>query len=406
MSPGANIYRRFAALALASCLLAAAVPPPAFAKVAPPRIGAPAATIKTRAGVPLWNRKPHQERRVASTIKLLNALVVRDRARMGESVRVSRKAANVAEGGVGLVAGQRVTVRQLLNMMLIASANDAAEALAIHIAGSEKAYVRLMNAKAKELGLKDTRAADPHGLSKRERSSADDLAVIARHVLADKELAKIVRKKSVRVPIKGGGSWTEGSTFRAMNGYRGLTGVKTGFTNPAGYCFVASAKRGDVELVAVVLGTGSNAERFGQARRLLDWGFKNTHSRQLITKETTMSVVPTGYGRLPIVVVHPSKTVKMALLDGSPKVTRTIETPSPVRLPVFRGQRVGTLELRQGNRTLTRVPLLVAEDVAAPPPPPIKAGPAAVVGSGANEERPQSILQTLYSGVLQFTSRL
>ena len=148
----------------------------------------------------MWSHNPTARRRVASDIKMLTALVVRDHTRLDDVVVVPRQVKQVWSGGVGLVPGQRLTVRQLLNIMLIPSANDAAEALAIHVGGTEKRFVALMNAKAKALGLTHTVAADPHGLGKHEHSTAHDLSVLAHEVLSDRILRAIVRQRSVAVP--------------------------------------------------------------------------------------------------------------------------------------------------------------------------------------------------------------
>jgi len=172
MSVFDRMGRTIAALGLTAALLLSAAPVPALATIAPPSISAPSALITTMDGTVLWSRAPMTRRAVASTIKMLNALVVRDSVNMTEVVTVARKASDINNGDVHLLTGQKSTVRQLLEMMLVASANDAAEAVAIHIAGTEKRYVALMNAKAKELGLTRTIAVDPHGLSERERSTA------------------------------------------------------------------------------------------------------------------------------------------------------------------------------------------------------------------------------------------
>jgi D-alanyl-D-alanine carboxypeptidase (penicillin-binding protein 5/6) len=255
-------------------------------------------------------------------------------------------------------------------MMLVASANDAAAALAIHVSGSEKAHVRAMNKKAAALGLKHTKAIDAHGLSKREHSSAGDLAIIGRRVLANPTLRKIVRMRSVAVPRRGGGHDHYRSTNRLLGSYRGMQGVKTGFTNPAGYCLVGSAKRGKIELVGVVLGAGSNAGRFAEMRKLLDWGFAHTHMRTLVSRDATIGVTPTSVeSSKTVIVAHPSKTVEMALLDGSSKVKRVVKKPTVLTLPVKAGQRVGTAEFYQGSTRIATVPLLSVVSVSRPATP-------------------------------------
>lgn len=260
------------ATTLALSVLIALSPSVAMAASAPVRV--PSALVMTMDGSQtIWARRTTVRRPVASTIKMLNALVVMENASLDETVTVTRKAARINDGDVGLYAGQRLTVRQLLQMMLIASANDAAEALAIHIAGSEKAYVGMMNAKAASLGLTRTHAVDPHGLSKKERSCAADLVILARNVMADPVLRDIVSKKRVKVPRRNGRVVTYRSTNKLLGRYTGIEGVKTGYTRPAGFCLVSVAKRGDVELVAVVLGAKSNPGRFSEMRKLLDYGF-------------------------------------------------------------------------------------------------------------------------------------
>ena len=317
--------------------------------------------------MPLWSRNSTAKRRVASTIKMLNALVVRDRTRLTEVVTVPRAAAAIDNGDVGLVTGQRLTVHQLLSLMLVASANDAAEALAIHIAGSEKSYVALMNAKAKSLGLKNTTAADAHGLGKREHSTADDLSVLARRVMADPVLRAIVAKRTVAIPQPRGKPVVVASTDWLLGAYRGMEGVKTGFTDPAGYCFVGAARRGDVELLGVVLGASSVDARFSEMRKLLDWGFAHAHRRRVVSQEETIGVMPVGVDVRHRVIVHPVRSVSITLLDGGPPLAERLSFGA-VRLPLRAGHRVGTLDVFQGKALLASVPLIVLVDVPAPAP--------------------------------------
>ena len=331
------------------------------ATLPPPSTTAPAAMIITVDGVPLWSRSGQSQRAVASTIKMLNALVVRKNASFDETVVVTAKAAAIDDGDVGLVTGQKLTVAQLVDMMLVASANDAAEALAIHIAKTESRYVALMNAEADRLGLSQTHAADPHGLSKRERSSARDLAILARRVLADPVLRKVVRKQSVLVPHPGKKPTALRSTYHLISGYAGIEGVKTGYTRASGFCFVGAAKRGGVELVGVVLGAKSNSDRFVQMRKLLDWGFAHTHVRTLVTNATLVAVTlgddddPTSADT---VLARPARAVSMALLDGGSAVALRVRASSVAREPVVAGQQVALLDLYLGKRLLATVPLL------------------------------------------------
>jgi D-alanyl-D-alanine carboxypeptidase (penicillin-binding protein 5/6) len=364
MKERGHAARHAIALTLAAALALSTLPAAAFASVAHPVITAPSALLGTMGGTALWSRRPLSRRAVASTIKMLNALVVRESADLTEVVTVPRKAAAIDDGDVGLVAGQHVTVRRLLEMMLVASANDAAEAVAIHIAGSESRYVALMNAKAAALGLTHTHAIDPHGLSERERSTASDLATLARTVMADPVLRSIVRKRSVTVPRPHGKTATYRSTDQLLGRYRGIEGVKTGYTSTAGYCFVGAAKRGGVELVGVVMGTPSLAQRFSQMRKLLDWGFAHCHVRLLVSKETTMGSVAVDGSPVPNVTVHAAEDTSTALLDGSGPIATTVTLPATVTAPVARGQELGTVTASRGGVVLATVPLLADGDAA------------------------------------------
>jgi D-alanyl-D-alanine carboxypeptidase (penicillin-binding protein 5/6) len=357
---------------LLAASLSLLAPLPALAATFPPLAkNVPSGVLMTIDGTVLWSRKPDAPRQTASTIKMLNALVLMDQiadgrvASLDTTVTVPKQAATITDGGVGLVTGQQLTYRQLLNMMLIASANDAAEAIAIDVAGSQAAYVNLMNAKAAALGLKDTHAVDPHGLGKGETSSADDLTVLARCVLANKVLAPIVHTRSVVVPRPGHKPRVFPSTDLLLGHYAGILGVKTGFTNPAGYCFVGAAKRGAVELVGVVLGTNSNAGktgRFAEMRILLDWGFTHAHARTIASPETTYSVQVAGGP----VVASAESTVTRVLLDTSRLVT-TITPSTTVTAPVPQGQWVGTETFTCNGATLATVPLFADADPPASP---------------------------------------
>jgi serine-type D-Ala-D-Ala carboxypeptidase (penicillin-binding protein 5/6) len=344
------------------------LPAPASAStLRPPALKVPSAILMTMDGTVVWSRQPAAHRRVASTIKLLNALVLRDATMtLDTTVTVPRQASAINNGDVGLVTGQKLTLRQLLDMMLIASANDAAEAVAIRVAGSEQAYVARMNAKALSLGLTGTHAVDPHGLSKRETSTASDLAVVARTVMADPVLRAIVRKRSVVVPRPKHKSRVFASTDRLLGHYAGIEGVKTGFTNPAGYCFIGAALRDPVELVGVVLGAKSVSGRFSEMRKLLDWGFAHTHLQTLVSRDATMGTVVVDGSAVSSVTVHTPSTVSRVLLDGGPLET-TVTLPASVVAPVARGQQLGTVEVGRGGVTLGVFPLLADSDMPAEP---------------------------------------
>jgi D-alanyl-D-alanine carboxypeptidase len=242
-----------------------------------------------RTGRVLWNRNPNRRLPIASLAKMMTAIVVDDRARDRERVFISRRAREAPGSAVGLLPpGRRVSLRLLLYGLLLPSGNDAAIALAEHVGGSVERFVGMMNAKARALGLRCTHFSSPHGFEDRgNRSCARDLAVLAREVLRRPRLARVVGTRYVSFPSllphtakvrkKTKTVWKPGRLYLAshnpllLDGYRGATGIKTGFTDGAGRCLVATARRGGVALGVVLLHSPAPG---AQAERLLDRGFR------------------------------------------------------------------------------------------------------------------------------------
>lgn len=339
---------------------------PTLREVAP-EVAMPSGILRTMDGRTLWSRDSGSERAMASTTKIMTALVVLEHAELTDIVTVSRDAAGVGEAEIDLRPGQEITVGMLLEGMLVRSGNDAAIALAEHVGGSLDGFVAMMNQKAADLGLAHSSFANPHGLDEPGHySSAEDLATLSILAMSDPRFAGMVSQPSVMVDDGQGGAKRYESSNKLLGTYDGACGVKTGWTNRAGYCLVASAERGDIGLVAVVLGTGSEDERFDEARVLLDWGYEHYRPIEVATAETTASLVPvTDYlDRTVPAVVGESVTVPVFDLDGD--VSASADVVHEVEAPVSAGQRLGTLTVRQGERLLAQVPIVAARDVAAP----------------------------------------
>jgi D-alanyl-D-alanine carboxypeptidase (penicillin-binding protein 5/6) len=236
----------------------------------PPRAGL---VFDVGSGEVLWRRRPLQRLPIASLTKIMTALLVTERAGAEERVKITRAALRFRGSGLGVLKrGRRVRLETLLNGLLLISGNDAAIALAVHVAGSEGRFVRLMNDRARELGLRCTRFRDSHGLSGGNRSCPRDLAIMTRLAMDRRRITRIARRSQVsfRFPIKGRRLFLSGHNPLIRAGYPGAIGLKTGFTNRAGRCFVGVARRRGRTL-AVVLLNSSNPMR--HAPRLLDKGF-------------------------------------------------------------------------------------------------------------------------------------
>jgi serine-type D-Ala-D-Ala carboxypeptidase (penicillin-binding protein 5/6) len=241
----------------------------------PPRAGL---VFDLDSGDALWRRRPLRVVPIASLTKIMTALLVVDRTRPDDRVRITQAALDYSGSGVGLLPkGRRVRLETLLNGLLIVSGNDAAIALAVHLSGSERRFVRLMNRRAREWGLSCTRFASSHGLESGNRSCARDLAVLTRMAMAKPRIRRVARRRQVsfRFPVKGGKLYLTGHNPLMRLGYRGAVGLKTGYTHDAGRCFVGVARRGGRRLGVVLLNSRDPAKH---APKLLDAGFASAHA--------------------------------------------------------------------------------------------------------------------------------
>ncbi len=238
----------------------------------PPRAGI---VFELGSGRALWRRRASAQMPIASLTKIMTALLVVNRTTSDERVRVTRAALDYEGRGVGLPKRRLVPIEGLLHGMLLVSGNDAAKALAIHVGGSERRFVRMMNARARGLGLRCTHFSSPDGLDRRNRSCAADLAAMSRLAMAERRIARVVRKPdgAVRFPVRGGRLFVY-STNPLLRPRRwpGTIGLKTGFTESAGRCYVGVVRRGGRRLGVVLLDSPDTAR---QAKKLLAAGFRH-----------------------------------------------------------------------------------------------------------------------------------
>jgi serine-type D-Ala-D-Ala carboxypeptidase (penicillin-binding protein 5/6) len=224
-------------------------------------------------GEVLWRRRPLKVLPMASLTKIMTALLVVELTRPDEPVRITKAALDYSGSGVGLLPkGKRVRLETLLNGLLLVSGNDAAIALAVHVSGSERRFVRRMNRRARRWGLDCTRFASSHGLEPGNRSCPRDLAVLTRMAMSRPRIRRIARRRQVafRFPIKGGKLYLTGHNPLMRLGYRGAVGLKTGYTSEAGRCFVGVARRGGRRLGVVLLNSRDPSRH---APKLLDAAF-------------------------------------------------------------------------------------------------------------------------------------
>ena len=320
-------------------------------------------------GTILYEQDAHKSLPIASVTKVMTMLLIMEaidsgKIRWEDTVTASEAAAAKGGSQIFLKAGETMSVADMVKSIAVSSANDCACAMAEHIAGSEAGFVEQMNARAKELGMNDTKFVNCTGLddaaeAAEHKSSAHDIALMSRELL--KNHPDITKYTTIWMDTVRDGAFGLSNTNKLVRFYNGATGLKTGFTRSAGYCLSASAKREDLELVAVVLGCETSQERFSACKSLLDYGFANYC---IITPSVDPQAVPVKLGTADSVLAAPA-TTEGVLLDKSQQSLASVRTElmESVTAPVAMGQRLGTMYLQAGEQVLAEIPLLAQSAV-------------------------------------------
>jgi D-alanyl-D-alanine carboxypeptidase (penicillin-binding protein 5/6) len=350
------------ALLVAVVALVAAVAAPVKALPPPPAVDAAAWYLEGHDGAILAGNNERERRAIASITKLMTAIVVLERTGLSDVVRVSSRAAGVGESTVYLRAGEELTTATLLRAMLVRSANDAAQALALEVGkGSTSRFVALMNAKARELGLADTHFENPHGLDARGHvSSARDTTALIRYALGVPFIRDALSRSTVSLP----GGRVFPTTDDLLVSWPALVGGKTGHTREAGWAQAAAARAGGVTVYGSVLGSDTRSSRNDALQGLLEFGLTQYRRTTAIDGSRVYAEAETGYGRPSVELVARRAVVRTVRL-GTPLVERVI-APSSVALPVRKSQRLGRVEVYDGNRLVSSSNLVAAAAVSEP----------------------------------------
>ena len=344
---------------------------PGEAMAAGPEVKAKSAVLMdVETGTLLAEQNAHEPLAPASVTKVMTMLLIMEAIDSGkiswdDMVTASESAAAKGGSQIYLKVGETMSVSDMVKSIAVSSANDCACAMAEHIAGSEEAFVEMMNNRARELGMNDTNFVNCTGLdddpaAKDHRTSAYDIAVMSRRLL--KNHPDIKKFTTVWMDTVRSGAFGLANTNKMVRFYSGCTGLKTGFTSGAGYCLSASAQRDGLELIAVVMGAATSQDRFNGCKSLLDYGFANY---ALYTPALQEGVaVPVKLGIADSVAVVPAGETVLLVDKGQRNSIETeVELEEFVAAPVSQGQRLGTLTIRSGQQILTRVPLVAAGPV-------------------------------------------
>lgn len=360
--------RKLLALALAAALAVGGAPVVHGVSL---EVAAPSAVLMEAAtGTVLYEKDVHIPLPPASVTKIMTLLLVMealDAGRIGWDDTVTASEAAAAKGGsqVYLEAGEQMSLQEMLKSVVVVSANDCATALAEHVAGSEAAFVELMNRRAQELGMENTHFVNCTGLddepdAETHLTTAYDIALMSRALLKHDEIRDYttIWMDSVR-----NGEFGLANTNKLVRFYQGTTGLKTGYTSAAGHCLSASAERDGVEFIAVVLHCATSGERFQAAKQLLDYGFANYTLAQP-DPETEIPPVPVVLGTAETIVPVPDNDDPVLIEKGQAAgITTRVEVADQVRAPVEAGQRLGTLTLQSDGAPLAAIPLVAPEAV-------------------------------------------
>ena len=332
--------------------------------------GKSAMLMDVATGTILYKANAHEPLAPASVTKVMTMLLIMeaiDAGKIGWDDTVTASETAAAKGGsqIYLKTGETMCVSDMVKSIAVSSANDCACAMAEHLAGSEGAFVDMMNARAQELGMNDTHFVNCTGLddgadASQHRTSAHDIALMSRQLL--KEHPDIKKFTTIWMDTVRDGAFGLSNTNKLVRFYSGATGLKTGFTSGAGYCLSASAEREGMELIAVVMGCETSADRFNACKSMLDFGFANF---ALISAEAEGKMeVEVKLGEDRTVTAVPGALTQM-LIDKAQRgsVATEVKLEESVTAPVSRGQRLGTLTVKAGEQVLAQVPLVAEQAV-------------------------------------------
>lgn len=321
--------------------------------------------IEAGTGQVVFAMNEHEKLPIASITKIMTMLLVMEavdsgRLSLKDTVTVSANASRMGGSQVYLEEGEVFTVEELLKAVAVHSANDASVALAEKVAGSEEAFVHMMNEMAKELKMNNTNFLDATGLTDEGHySTAYDVAIMSRELLT--KHPKIINYTTIWHDSFRDGKFDLDNTNKLVRRYSGITGLKTGFTSKAGFCLAASAERDGTHFISVVLGADSNENRFAESAKLLDFGFANWETARIEkkglpagsvkVKKGEVSEVPLEYGDNAIILVKKGKRNQLV---------EKAEIPENVNAPVSIGQVVGVLNIELDGNRMASIPIVAA----------------------------------------------
>lgn len=337
-----------------------------------------AVVMDAGSGEYLYEKRPDELREMASTTKIMTALVTLENISVDTIVTIDRETADTKGATIHLKEGEKISIDDLLYGLMLKSANDAAVALAKAVGGSKERFASMMNAKAKELNLENTNYKNPSGLhADGHYSTARDIAILSRAAMNNERLRHYANTKKHTIAKTNLSDERELANTNLLlqrkkvviNGVetelklKGVNGLKTAHTEEAGYCVVVTAKRGDREYIAVILGS-KKYERFVEAAEILEWAFDNYSTMHILSKND-IEKIPVKKGKKEKVKAGLKEDAYLSLPKGASEnnIQHSIKPISNLTAPIKKGQKIGDLRVDYNKDSVLKIPIYAEEDV-------------------------------------------
>ncbi|MFN2745508.1 MULTISPECIES: D-alanyl-D-alanine carboxypeptidase family protein [Bacillus] len=330
-----------------------------------------AVLIERDTGKIMYDKNSHEKLPPASMTKVMTMLLIMEaldegKIKMKDKVRTSEYAASMGGSQIFLEPGEEMTVEDMLKGIAIGSGNDASVAMAEHIAGSEEEFVKRMNEKAAELDLKDTSFQNTTGLPEEGHySTAYDMAIMAKELLKYDKITKFTGTYEDYLREDSDKKFWLVNTNKLIKFYPGVDGVKTGFTNEAKYCLTASAKKGDMRVIAVVFGASTPKDRNAQVTKMLDYAFSQYETHPMYKRGEVISELKVNKGRDQNINLVTSEPISLLTKKGEnmESVKKEVKLKDETQAPVKKGTELGTLVLKKDGKVLHESPLVAEKDM-------------------------------------------
>ncbi len=350
---------KFVSLILSIIFLAFAIAPFSYAQGVSARH---AVLIEADSGDIVYDKDAYSIAPMASTTKIMTALLAIESGKLDNTVVISSEAVGIEGSSIYLKEGERLTLYQLVQALLLESANDAATAIAIYVGGSYDNFIEMMNVKARQLGLDNTHFTNPHGLDDKEHyTTAYDLARLALHAMKNPKFEEIASTKKAVIPLSDDGSRVLVNHNKLLKMYEGAIGVKTGFTKRCGRCLVSCAERDGVRLICATLNAPND---WNDHKSLLDFGFSQYESITLAEAgDYTLSLDCIG-GEKGTVLCSNYEGLRVTLKNGSrDKIRAVTEYDRLLSAPIKQGDKVGRILFYCGDEIIGECKLYAIENV-------------------------------------------